>query len=145
MRIYNKKRFILGISFTIISLLSIYLLALSIIDLNNIFSIIKNIIFSIILICISFTTLKNSTNIYLNNQLNIEEFDERNILIKQKSGESISRILLYIFIILDLISILFYNNVKTEIYSICVLIFTLLIFIYFILNILITIYYDKKL
>lgn len=145
MRIYNKKRFILGISFTVISLMSIYLLALSIINLNDIFSIIKNIIFSIVLICISFTALKSSTNVDLNNKLNIEEFDERNILIKQKSGESLSRILLYIFIILDLISILFYNQVKSEIYSICVLIFTLLIFIYFILNILITIYYDKKL
>lgn len=145
MRIYNKKRFILGVAFSILSLMSIHLLILSVINNTGILSIVKNIVLSLILIGVSFETLKKGTNKELYKKANIEEFDERNILIKQKSGEIMSCALIYIFIILDTIFILLWYKTNTESYAVCVLIFTLLIFIYFILSLSINIYYDKKL
>jgi len=75
----------------------------------------------------------------INKQKNINVTDERNVLIKEKSSYSVSRIMNYVFIILLILSFIFKMNIMVSFFIISVIIIKLILMIIY------SDYYSKQL
>ncbi|WP_027702825.1 hypothetical protein [Metaclostridioides mangenotii] len=145
MKVYSKKRFVIGIIFLLLFLVSVFLLASDLINGNkDIFIIIKRIIILLVILFCGLGSLFTSINKEENKRAEREESDERNALIELKSGSMVSIILFYLFIFFELLFILLWYKFNSDTLLIAVIIFGFLITIKFILDIATIIYYEKK-
>jgi polyferredoxin len=145
MRVYSKKRFMIGIIFLLLFLVSVFLLVPDIINENkDIIIIINRIFIMLLMLFCSLGSLLTSLNKDENKRAEREERDERNELVELKSGSMVSKILFYLFIFFEVLFILLWYKFNIDTLLIPVIIFGFLITITFVLDIVTVIYYEKK-
>jgi hypothetical protein len=145
MRVYSKKRFMIGMIFLLLFFVSVFLLVPDLINGNkDIIIIIKRIFIMLLMLFCGLGSILTSINKDENKRAEIEERDERNELVELKSGSIVSRILFYLFIFFEILFILLWYKFNIDTLLIPVIIFGFLITITFILDIVTVIYYEKK-
>lgn len=143
MRIYNKKRFIIGILF-------LGLFAISVVTLLNQFNnrstinIIKSIVTSLLSLFIGLNLFYTSINKEENKKADIEEIDERNKLIELNASNLVNKILTYLFWIIEFLFVLLWYKTKVDELLIVVVVFGFLISMKLVLDITTLIYYERK-
>lgn len=143
MRIYSKKKFIIGVLF--LGLFAVSLIALiNQFDNKNTIYIIKSIFTSLLSLFIGLNLFYTSMNKEDNKKDDIEKDDERNKLIELNAGNLVNKIFTYLFWILEFAFVLLWNKTKVDELLIVVVVFGLLITIKLVLDIVTLTYYERK-
>lgn len=145
MRVYSKKRFMIGVIFLLLFFVSVFLLVPDLINGNkDIIIIIKRIFIMLLILFCSLGSILTSINKDENKRAEREERDERNELVELKSGNMVSKILFYLFIFFEVLFILLWYKFNIDTLLIPVILFGFLITITFVLDIVTALYYEKK-
>lgn len=146
MKLYNKKRFVQGLLFLVLTIILIITEIISIKDGNlNFIKIIKDSGISIIALCLSIGMILISLDKSANEQSDIEKNDERNQSINLHVNKAVNNIMTFIYCIFMILFMIIWYNYKSDLLLIPIIIFGLLISISFIANIICYIYYERKL
>lgn len=144
MKIYNKKKFTSGM---FMLLLGLIVIALEISDLNfrNLELLdIKHLIVNVLLLLFGFTYIKRSLSIENSKEDKLEELDERNILLNLKIETKTFQVIKYFGFMLMLLFFVVGSFFEAETIIAMGLGIAFLYPVYFIVTIIISLYYERK-
>lgn len=144
MKIYNKKKFTSGIFMLLLGLIVI-VLEISDLDFRNLELLdIKHLIMNVLLLLFGFTHIKRSLSIENSKEDKLEELDERNILLNLKIETKTFQVIKYFGFTLMLLFFVVGSFFEAETIIAMGLGIAFLYPVYFIVIIIISLYYERK-